>query len=504
MKNIAVIELDVLSIKLTIASVVKQNSIVVLHQVTEPINFVSDIAEDEIIKLPKINEAMEICQGFKSLCDSYNVVETTCLAHRSFYNVKNEISFFEQVYNRCGLKFKEMTEDEEINGFYFAVINSIDVSRGVLIVVNTNDTVILNFSKRSIFEKTIIPYGTLNVLQKLDLENCAPSEMLSKVSNFFKDEINKVEWIKSLDSEISVVGMGKFFLSICKLARKLTKYPLDIENMYTLSKEDFESVYKFISGLDIDKTKKIKGISQDRADLFACSLAIYKAFYETLDIQSILASKPDFSEGELNYLANPSLTDKPYPDILGNSLDIINEFYTAKPNNNEHVYYLTVILYKQLKVLHKLPRTYVKALRIASNLYNCGNRVNFYENNRCAYNIILNSYIMGASHKDILLAAFIMLCTNLDDFNLSEWIKYKNLLTEEDIDAVKKLAVIVNLAASLDRFSKKRITDMTCDILGDSIIIKTQTESPAPLEIKQGMKNENDFRKVFKKNLELL
>ena len=57
MKNIAVIELDVLSIKLTIASVVK-NSIVVLHQVTEPINFNKDLLEDEMIKTPTINETI--------------------------------------------------------------------------------------------------------------------------------------------------------------------------------------------------------------------------------------------------------------------------------------------------------------------------------------------------------------------------------------------------------------------------------------------------------------
>ncbi len=503
MKNIAVIELDMMSVKLTIASVVK-NSVIILNQVTEPLNFTTDLLDDEIIKTPRINEAIEICQSFKSLCDAYEVVETTCLSHRKFYNFKNEVSFYEQIYGKCGLKFKEMTVEEEVNGYYFAVINSIDVSRGVLFCVNLNDTVILNFSKRSIFEKTVIDFGTLNTLQKLGIENANPSEMLDKVYKFFKAELEKIEWLKNLDADVSVVGMGKYFLSICKLARKITKYPLEIENMYSLSKEDFAQTYKFLSGLDIDKTKKIKGISQDRADLFAASLAIYKAIYDTFNYENICASKLDFSEGELNYLANPSLTDKPYPDILGNSLDIINEYYTPKPNNNAHVYYLTVILYKQLKVLHKLPRTYVKALRIASNLYNCGNRINFYEKNKAGYSVILNSHIMGASHRDIVLAAFILLCTKLDDFNLSEWVRYKNLLTEEDIDAVKKLAVIVNLADSLDKFRKKRIVDMTCDLLGDSIIIKTQTEAPAGLEIREGMKNENDFRKVFKKNLELL
>jgi len=504
MKNIAIIELDILSIKLTIASVIKSNSIVTLHQVVEPISFLEDIKEDEIIKTPKINELLDICKGFSNLCNCYDVVETTCLAHRSFYNVKNEVSLFDQIYAQTNLKFKEMSEEEEINGFYYAVINSIDVSRGILAVVNTSDTVLLNFSKRNIFEKTIIPFGTLNILEKLNLENTAPKDMLTKVYNFFTEELNKIDWLKNIEPEISVIGMEKYFLSICKLARKLSKYPLEIENMYNLTKSDFNSVYNFILGLDIDKTRKIKGISQDRADLFACSLALYKAIFDVIKNENMLSAKPGFSEGMLNYLINPSLTDKPYPDILGNSLDVINEYYTQKPNNIVHVYYLTVILFKQLKVLHKLPRTYVKALRIASNLYNCGNRINFYEKNRAAYNIILNSYIMGASHRDIVLAAFIMLCTKLDDFNLSEWVKYKNLLTEEDIDAVKKLAVIVNLASSLDAYGKGRIVDMNCDMLGDSIIVKTQVETPATLELREGKKHESDFRKVFKKNIELL
>ncbi len=503
MKNIAIIELDMLKVKLTIASVVK-NSIVVLYQVTEAVNFVDDLKEDELIKLPTISEMMNICVGFKSLCDSYEVVDITCLSHRKFYEFKNEVSFYEQIYAKTGLKFKEMTEEEEVDAFYFAAINSVDVSRGVLLCVNTTDTVILNYSKRSIFEKVIIPYGTLNILQKLNLENASLSEMTDKVYNFFREEMNKIEWLKSHEEDVSFVGMGAYFSSICKLARKLTKYPLEIENMYELSKESFNTTYNFVLGLDLDKTKKIKGISQERSDLFACSFAIYKAIFDCFNAENILASRLDFSEGELHYLANPSLTDKPYPDILGSSLDIINEYYLPKPNNNDHVYFLTVILYKQLKVLHKLPRMYVKALRIASSLYNCGSRVNYYESNRAGYNIILNSHIMGASHKDIVMAAFIVLCTKLDDFNLTEWIKYKNLLSEDDIQAVKKLAVIINLASSLDAFKKKRITDITCDLLGDSIIIKTQTEIPAPLEIREGMKNVSDFKKVFKKNLELL
>ena len=38
MKNIAILELDVLSVKLTIAAVVKGNSVITLHQATEKTN----------------------------------------------------------------------------------------------------------------------------------------------------------------------------------------------------------------------------------------------------------------------------------------------------------------------------------------------------------------------------------------------------------------------------------------------------------------------------------
>ena len=504
MKKIAVIELDVLSVKMTIASVVKQNSVVILEQIKEPINFTSDIEDGGIIKATKINEFIKICQSFKSILNSHEVVETVCLAHRKFYDVKNEVSFFEQVYNKCDLKFSEMTVEEEVNAFYYAVINSIDVSRGVLFVVNTNDTVILNFSKRNIFEKNIIPFGTLNVLKEAKAENLSPKETCEKVSTFFTKELEKIEWLKTVDEDASVIGMENAFLNICKLSRKITKYPLDIENNYVLSKEGFNATYEFIKGLDLDKSTKIKGINTDKPELFISAFGIYSAIYSYLKVNNIIASKLALSEGQLFYMANPSLTEKPYPDILGNYLSTLNEYFPTMPAQNEHVYNFSIVLYKQLKVLHKLPRTYVKALRIASNLYSCGNRVSFYENNRAAYQVVLHSNILGTSHRDILLAAFTLLCFNLDDFNLAEWVKYKSILTEEDIDDVKKLSTLIRLAIALDRFGKKKINDITCDLLGDSIIIKTQTESNAELELREGMKLESDFKKVFKKNLELL
>ena len=59
--------------------------------------------------------------------------------------------------------------------------------------------------------------------------------------------------------------------------------------------------------------------------------------------------------------------------------------------------------------------------------------------NKPVYNVILNSNINGVSQREILVAAFAGACQNLDNFNLSDWVKYKDIVTDEDLDAVRKL-----------------------------------------------------------------
>ena len=87
---------------------------------------------------------------------------------------------------------------------------------------------------------------------------------------------------------------------------------------------------------------------------------------------------------------------------------------------------------------------------------------------------------------------------------MSDWVRYKDLVAEDQLEAVKKLAVILRLAESLDVTGFARITDISCDILGDSVIMKTITEENVELEIKSAMQFSSDFKKAFNKNLEIL
>jgi exopolyphosphatase/guanosine-5'-triphosphate,3'-diphosphate pyrophosphatase len=118
--------------------------------------------------------------------------------------------------------------------------------------------------------------------------------------------------------------------------------------------------------------------------------------------------------------------------------------------------------------------------------------------------MILNSAICGATHREIVLAAFVTACQNGEDISVAEWSKYKDIVLEEDFEAVKKLGVLLRLAESLDRTECSLVTGINCDVLGDSVIMKTEVTGDATLEIRDASKCNPEFKKAFRKNLEIL
>ena len=146
----------------------------------------------------------------------------------------------------------------------------------------------------------------------------------------------------------------------------------------------------------------------------------------------------------------------------------------------------------------------MKILKVASYLYNSGKRVGFYNFEKHSGYIILNSNIYGFSHRDIVLASFVVANNAIEDINLQEWSKYKDLVTDEDMDAVRKMGIMLRIADALDRSMTATVKGINCDILGDSVIMKTELDGDATLEINSALQVGADFRKIFKKNLEIL
>lgn len=495
MEKVAIIELNEKDLKLSVFKVVGARRELVLEQ-NQPLEIGKEIERDELLSPQTKNKILDILKIYRKMIENFGVSQIFAVAGNIVSKARNYRGFIDEIYNNTALSFSIMSEEEQIKYLFNSVVNSIDNAKGIFVHVGAFSTYVVKYNRRTVLSSVIVPYGTYNINEKEEIN-------LNAIVKTFKKKLDVEDFVPEEDEDIKIIGVGNAFLSLGKIAKKIARYPLDVDNNYTISADTINKTYDFICGLELDKIRKIKGVNYDDADKIAIGFAIIKALSEVLSMKELTISTASIRYGVLgvNVL---SVCQERFNDLLSNSLDNYLTFNKDEFSINENVHNLAITLFKQLKVMHKLPRFYVKPLRIAAYMYDSGRSISVEEYAKHGIDKILYSDIRGASHRELLIAGFICTCQNLDDFSLNDWIKYKDILTDEDLDAVRKLGVIVKLAVNLNSSRNIVIQDVVCDILGDSIIMKTIAEGDANYEIMEGMKVAPDYKKVYKKSLQII
>lgn len=504
MERIAVIDLGSNSARLVIANILPNGHFVIFDELKESVRLGQDMERDGFLKPARVAQAVKTLKMFRKLCDSYNVDKVYAIATNAVRRAKNQKSFLEEINSVCGFKFKVLTEEEEALHIYHGVINSLDVPKAVIVDISGSSTQIIHYNRRNVLNRENLPFGTITLSDLFNDSNLTPEQQSKMIETYVFDQFSQIAWLKELDPDVQFVGVGGSFRNLAKICKRMKRYPLDMIHNYNISATDFNSIYDMVKVLDADKRTKIKGLSVERADIFSSALACIKGFFNYTGFENLIISGSGIREGIIFNHAVPTTVEKPISDVLGHSVYTMMHYFDVNIPHAEHVCNLSIQLYKQLRVLHKLPRQYVKVLRVAALLHDAGMRIKYYDHPKHSFYFILNSNLCGVTHRDLVLAAFVAHCHRTDEFPLAEWNKYKEILREEDLVAVMKLGVILRIAESLDRPMSGAVKTLNCDVLGDSVIMKTEVEGDCSLEIKDALTAGAEFARAYKKNLEIL
>ena len=504
LEKIGIIDLGSNSARLVIVNLFADGYFMVVDELKESVRLGQDMERDGFLKPARVAETIKTLKMFRKLCDASNVSRIIAVATAAVRRAKNQRSFLDEIQASCGIKIRVLTAEEEAVYVYRGVINSMDVPKGLILEIGGGSTKIVYYNRRNILNYVTLPFGAVTLTGLFSEDGLKPEKQAKKIEEFFTEQLKKVEWIKEVDPDVQMIGAGGSFRNLFKINKMVKKYPLDTVHNYSMPVEEFNNVYDMIKVLDLDKKKKIKGLSAERADILPAALAIVKSFVTYFNFDKILMTGAGLREGIMFNQALPITEEKPISDVLNYSLTTLVKYYDCDEKHVEHVVNLSIQLFKQLRVLHKFPRQYLRVLKVAATLHDCGMRIKYYNHQRHSCYMILNANLYGVSHRDIVLAAFTACCHKKEDINAYDWARYKDVLHEDDIEIVKKLGVILRIAESLDRSMSGTVKSINCDILGDSVIMKTEVDGDATLEIRNAMAASAEFRKSFHKNLEIL
>jgi exopolyphosphatase/guanosine-5'-triphosphate,3'-diphosphate pyrophosphatase len=504
LEKIGIIDLGSNSARLVIVNLFEDGYFMVVDELKESVRLGQDMERDGFLKPQRVAETIKTLKMFKRLCDASDVTRIIAVATEAVRRAKNQRSFLDEIQASCGIKIRVLTAEEEATYVYRGVINTLDIPKGIILEIGGGSTKIVYYNRRNMLNYVTLPFGTVTLTGLFANDGLKPEEQVARMEEFFKEQLREIDWLQEIEPDVQMIGVGGSFRNLFKISKMVHKYPLDTVHNYNMLTEDFMPLYDMIKVLDLDKKKKIKGLSAERADILPAAFSIIKAFIDYLKIQSFTISGAGLREGIMFNQAIPSTIEKPISDVMNYSLTTLVKYYGCDEKHVEHVVNLSIQLFKQLRVLHKFPRQYLKVLKIAAMLHDCGMRIKYYNHQRHSCYMILNSTLYGVSHREIVLAAFTACCHKKEDINLYDWNRYRDILNEDDIEIVKRLGVMLRIAESLDRSMAGVVKGINCDILGDSVIMKTEVEGDAALEIRDAMAAGTEFKKAFRKNLEIL
>lgn len=504
MEKIGIIDLGSNSARLVIVNLFEDGFFMVVDELKESVRLGQDMERDGFLKPQRVAETIKTLRMFKRLCDVSGVTRIIGVATEAVRRAKNQRSFLDEIQTSCGVKLRVLSAEEEAVLVYRGVINTMDIPKGVILEIGGGCTKIIYYNRRNMLRFATVPFGAVTLTDMFSGEGLKPEEQAAKMEEFFLEKLNEIDWLGEIDPDAQMIGVGGSFRNLFKINKMVHKYPLDIVHNFNLEAEAFYPVYDMIKVLDLDKKKKIKGLSAERADILPAALAIIKTFIERLNFDNFTFSGSGLREGIMFNQALPSTVDKPILDVMNYSLTTLVKYYDCDERHVEHVVNLSVQLFKQLRVLHKFPRQYLKVLKVAAMLHDCGMRIKFYNHQRHSCYMIMNSTLYGVTHREIVLAAFTACCHKKEDINAYDWNRFRDILQEDDVEIVKRLGVMLRIAESLDRSNAGVVKGINCDILGDSVIMKTEVEGDASLEIRDALAASAEFKKSFRKNLEIL
>ena len=377
MEKIGIIDLGSNSARLVIVNLFQEGYFMVVDELKESVRLGQDMERDGFLKPQRVAETIKTLKMFRKLCDASGVSRIITVATEAVRKAKNQRSFLDEIQANCGIKIKVLTAEEEATLVYRGVINTMDIPKGLILEIGGGSTKIVYYNRRNMLNYATLPFGSVTLTDLFTQDGLKPEEQANKIEEFITEQLKGVEWLSEVDPDAQMIGVGGSFRNLFKINKMVHKYPLDTVHNYNMLTEDFLPLYDMIKVLDLDKKKKIKGLSAQRADILPAALAVIKAFVTYMHVENFTISGAGLREGIMFNQALPSTIEKPVSDVLNYSLTTLVKWYDCDEKHVEHVVNLSIQLFKQLRVLHKFPRQYLKVLKVAATLHDCGMRIKY-------------------------------------------------------------------------------------------------------------------------------
>lgn len=497
MKKIGIIDIGSNSIRLIIVQINKDNSFRITDEIKESVRLGKDMTLGGGLNPFRIDNAIYTLSFFKRLCVIQNTTEILAVATEAVRKASNQKEFLNRVKTELSMDIRVLTGIEEAYYDYFGAINSMDFSDALIMDIGGSSSELIFVKDRKLKYSISLPFGAINLTEKFSLQKAMDHKSETAIKEFLTTLYKNIPWLKDVKN-VPIIGIGGTIRNIGKLHKKKANYHIDNLHNYRIPTNEVIDIYDQVKAKDASQRRKLKGLSKERSDIFVGAATVLVTLIEYLDLKELHVSGSGLRDGFLyEYIFK---NKKPLIDVLDFSLknNLLN--YEIDVKHPSHVWMLTETMYNELNPIINIPINPYKILKTASMLHDVGILISYFDHHKHSSYMIANSKINGLTHKEQLMASYIAALHRKNEFKINLKL-YQNLITEQDLEIINKLSMLLRISESLDRCLNGNIKKVSCNIESDTVTITVDALADPLLEVYAAMDCAPSFKKTFNKDL---
>lgn len=443
-----------------------------------------------------IEDMVEVLLEYKKIMEGYKVDDYEAFAGTTFRETKNELFVLDQLRIRTGIQIQVLSNSEHRFIGYKSIAFSRDfdemTKQGAAVVdIGGGSIQITMFSQGRVVGTQQMLLGTMRLLEQLsNIENYV-THYEKQIEELVDKELKMFQSLYIKGAEVKyIIFMGDY---IVELMKKIEKR----QEQLTVSGEKFIKAMRKFHKKNVEQIASELNLSNETDKLLIPYIVLYRRMAEELRGEEIWAPGVSISDGIAYDYAQRHAIVKPAHDFeedIISAAQSLSERYMSFSSHTGVMVDIINTIFDGTKKIHGMGEREHLLLKVAAILHDCGKYISLANNSQCAYQIIMQSEIIGLSHleREIVACTVLYHASPLDEYEF-----LADRMNQESYMVVAKLAAILQVANAMDCSHKQKIKEVKVAVRGKQLIITVETMEDIILEKGLFHVKAESFERVF-------
>ena len=441
-----------------------------------------------------IDKLCNILIGFSAKMKEYDITDYMITATSALREADNNTIVLDQVKQRTGFLIKILSNSEQRYLCYKSIGLAENqfhklIQKGTLLVDVGGGSIQLSlFDKNTLVTTQNLLIGSLRIEEILQNMKAKTDNYQNLVYEYIASDLHNFVSLYIPDHKVkNIIAVGNqlhSFVKYLSVHHFGNLQPLDSKGNKkdSINRTEYEEFYQEITSQSAEELSHELNTTLDRASLLLPVAMIFHIIFDETKAEQIWLSGITLCGGMAADFAERKEKIVPAHNFAAGIVSAsrtIAKRYRCDADHINNVENIALKIFDALKKPNHLTKRDRLLLQISAILHSCGNFINLSNTGENSYKIIMSTEIIGISHIERIIVAYIVRYYNVHFPSYSE---ISDIFKQSDYIKAAKLNAILCLAKAMDKSHRQKFSDITVELNENQLIITGKTLYDITLE----------------------